>query len=637
MCLVKDIYPGTDPETWRIGSFPSQGVEVNGVLLFAATEPTAGRELWRSDGTDGGAVSVADINPGPASSSPVFIARATRNHSPVESGSDTLFFAASAPSTGRELWKTDGTREGTVQVADIVPGPASSLGPRWLPGLSALVDGILYFTAEEPATGTELWKTDGTEVGTVLVADTSPGSEGSHLVHLTNVQGTLFFGRCDHQVSPRSCELWTSDGTSSGTNLVADIALPFWDLEDANGRLFLAACEDGGDCELWISDGTPDGTVKVMVFNPNGDRDYDDWNPPILASLGDDVLFAAVDDTGQGLWKSDGTLEGTARIVNISGIAPNGSNAFDFTRFNNRVLFRADDPRTQDDDHALWASDGTLAGTTQVGPEAGRLEPWAFTRGGSRVFFLSFSGAFRIWETDGTEEGTVRVTDIPSNLRRPFSRMSQTGGQPFFAAHDQRGTELWTVRSEGEACEGPIFRPTTTSTTPSSSTTVSSTSTSTAVSASPSTSSTSVSTSMTSTTSRTSTTLAPPGCERGDCEEPDPCRQDRCGDGPCSRELLTALCICRRAGGAACEDEPVPPGVTVRLAEGCRLLGRATREPSRRRQRIFAMKAARTWSDLERHLNQRRTLQRLSPDCRAALAGAARDMTQDLQRLSQRP
>jgi len=35
----------------------------------------------------------------------------------------TLFFAADDGMTGRELWKTDGTPEGTVLVKDINPNP----------------------------------------------------------------------------------------------------------------------------------------------------------------------------------------------------------------------------------------------------------------------------------------------------------------------------------------------------------------------------------------------------------------------------------------------------------------------------------------------------------------------------------
>src|SRR5829696_10591122 len=58
---------------------------------------------------------VADLNPldggNPAQLTPV---------------GDTLFFTASDEGHGRELWKTDGTPEGTVLVKDLTPGRADT-------------------------------------------------------------------------------------------------------------------------------------------------------------------------------------------------------------------------------------------------------------------------------------------------------------------------------------------------------------------------------------------------------------------------------------------------------------------------------------------------------------------------------
>ena len=94
------------------------------------------------------------------------------------------------------------------------PYPATSL-----PSFLTDVNGTLFFTANDGTTGDELWKSDGTEAGTVLVKDIFPGAIGripfsSSPNFLTDVNGTLFFNAND---DPTGNELWKSEGTEAGT------------------------------------------------------------------------------------------------------------------------------------------------------------------------------------------------------------------------------------------------------------------------------------------------------------------------------------------------------------------------------------------------------------------------------------
>ncbi|MEX0897910.1 MAG: ELWxxDGT repeat protein, partial [Steroidobacteraceae bacterium] len=71
-------------------------------------------------------------------------------------------------------------------VKDINPG--EGLFPHALTRLG----GTLFFVADDVAHGWELWKSDGTAAGTMLVKDINPGPEASFPTHLTVVGGTLF-------------------------------------------------------------------------------------------------------------------------------------------------------------------------------------------------------------------------------------------------------------------------------------------------------------------------------------------------------------------------------------------------------------------------------------------------------------
>lgn len=170
-----------------------------------------------------------------------------------------LFFVAEDRTSGRELWTSDGTEAGTVRVKDIRPGPGAS-------SIEQLtnVDGTLFFAASDGTSGKELWKSDGTEAGTVLL-DVLPGPDSSSPTGLTNVNGTLYFSAID---PTGGRELWKTDGTASGTLRVKDI----WPgassstpaiLGEFDGTLFFSATDGTSGRELWKSDGTEAGTVRV--------------------------------------------------------------------------------------------------------------------------------------------------------------------------------------------------------------------------------------------------------------------------------------------------------------------------------------------------------------------------------------
>src|SRR5207253_3060281 len=153
--------------------------DVGGVLFFTARDGGHGTELWKSDGTDAGTALVKDINLHGDAFTPASVGF---SFPPQELSNDvvdvngTAFFVANDGTDGWELWKSDGTETGTTHVKDINPGVEDSfpsflccdLGRGRPLAFAAVINGALLFVASDPGHGLELWRTDGTEAGTVL-------------------------------------------------------------------------------------------------------------------------------------------------------------------------------------------------------------------------------------------------------------------------------------------------------------------------------------------------------------------------------------------------------------------------------------------------------------------------------------
>jgi ELWxxDGT repeat protein len=481
---VRDINPG------GAGSNPNLLTNVNGTLYFRANDGTSGVELWRSDGTEGGTVRVRDINPGAASGDPGNLADVN----------GTLFFSANDGTTGYELWRSDGTESGTTLVRNIAAGANGSLGQFYNSnGYFTNVNGTLYFAADDGISGTELWRSDGTDLGTTLVRDINPGAAHSGPYYMTNVSGTLFFTAND---GSSGYELWKSDGTEAGTVRVRDInpgagsagirSNVFARLTNVSGMLFFAANNGISGHELWKSDGSEAGTVLVADLNTRGASSncspYQDlngillmlcrvsppgsflhindlWrsdgteagtslisanNPTYLTNVAGTLFFAA--GTSGQLWKSDGTTAGTTLVRNIN---PGYSSMFpailNLTNVNGTLFFTGSDDYWE---HELWKSDGTEAGTVRVrdiriGTQGSF--PGNLTNVNGTLFFTANDGTsgFELWKSDGTAAGTVRVRDInPGFTGSSPNNLINVNGTLYFTADDgTSGVELW--RSDG--------------------------------------------------------------------------------------------------------------------------------------------------------------------------------------------
>jgi ELWxxDGT repeat protein len=462
-----------------IGSFApvlmADGYAVAGGSLYLRGG-AQGEEIWRSDGTAAGTVGVASIL-APASS--FFIDNGTTyGLDAFGSYHDRLFFQADTSGTAFYLWSTDGTDAGTFAIdAQWNPERFRTVGdhllfessnflwvydiPGGLKDLTApqvfdltTVGDTAFFASGYADTGKELWKTDGTQAGTTLVADLVPGTGSSNPQLLTAAGGRLFFQATTESAGS---ELWVSDGTAEGSFQVADLVPGTASSSPRNltagpgGLLFFTADTSGSGRELWKSDGTPGGTARVKDIRPGTDPSvFDPSAEGIFAAPAGGPLFFAANDgvNGEELWRSDGTDAGTVMVRNV---LPNSFGSYPrlLTVVGARVFFVADDGTHG---RELWVSDGTDAGThlvKDIVPGAGSPAPYNLTALGSVLVFSAFDPDHGVeaWRSDGTDAGTWRLQDLaPGPLSSSPLGFTAAGPNLYFVADDNtHGFELWAI------------------------------------------------------------------------------------------------------------------------------------------------------------------------------------------------
>lgn len=407
----------------------------------------------------------------------------------LEAGGQTTIVASTA-ATGIELFSVPATGAPSL-LRDILPGPLGSE-----PELGVVLGGVVYFSADDGESGRELWRTDGTPQGTRRLSDVTPGEVPSSPEQLMTDGTRLFATVLDGPVLQRKRRLAMFDlangqptflTTITGANAIEDPR----DATAVGAQLVFSGQVGSAGRELCVSGFQADSAQLLLDINP-GPADSD---PRHFTPFAGHVYFSALCNGDRELWRTDGTVAGTTFVQTIwpeRFVASNGVG--ELTTNGQLLVFTAYDWTAGAE---LWATDGnaaylltdvlaasavgfpshlvmhgsdvyfTLQGTGSVGrPWKATTTPFtetqladviliaslnahAFVAHAGRVYFPAQAAGLgtELWSTDGTPAGTQLVADINPGAftSRPQALTSTSGALLFSAEAPATGRELYAV------------------------------------------------------------------------------------------------------------------------------------------------------------------------------------------------
>lgn len=364
---------------------------------------------------------------------------------------EKAYFTAYTPSVKKGLWKSDGTADGTNLVSDFSYSNYYYYVPK-----SSCLNNDLVFVMMDNQQNFNISRTDGTNttmlksLGSVFISNLVTNSS----------QNIIYF---DFNDGIHGNELWKTDGTASGTKLVKDIIPGETSAIVGNGLGYAFSFNDilyftigiNGESELWKTNGTEEGTMKVVDFADEPDPYLFNFHPLNNKQF----IFT---NLNRSLWVSDGTLDGTLKLAdfpfeiidgNASGPQING-----VIQLKDKVYFFKG--------IELWETDGTKEGTkiidifedysdgnfNYVGILKARVA-------NDRIFYLAYSQdlAYHLWSTNGTPNNLRKIKGVKN-----VADMEVLNEVLFLGGEASSGLELWKYESESDIITSveSLFTPT---------------------------------------------------------------------------------------------------------------------------------------------------------------------------------
>jgi ELWxxDGT repeat protein len=309
---------------------------------------------------------------------------------------------------------------------------------------------LLFFSASNETYGRELWRSDGTQAGTYILKDIAPGADSASPAKFIQVGDILYFianvkyiKQSNYQETG-SYEIWKTDGTSAGTVKAFDVQLGNWSWNSYPPPIILTKA---ANTLYYTSNNTHHNYTLNSTKGLAMDIRYPSSLNPSFTDVNGVLFFASATTNGAALCKSDGTQTGTGLVrefINSGNgdgiIAPS-----DLTNVNGTLYFIANENRPGGfpDDNRLWKSDGTSQGTVKV--TSNKVLDYMDLSNVNGILYVH--GAAGLWKSDGTENGTVEVA--PGKLQHVYHLIGANGTLYLTANDDTHGDEVW--KSDGTA------------------------------------------------------------------------------------------------------------------------------------------------------------------------------------------
>ncbi len=391
----------------------SASITVNGKYYFVA-----GKSLFVSDGSESGTTILKTVG------NAIDGFRIYR---------DSLLFIADY----RSLWKTDGTIAGTTLLLDFAPADWSypfvlkneffvmtgayypSLGwtllkrrediqgfdtiyhdgadSVWGDGRrSGTGDNFIYFPADDGVHGVELWRSDGTGEGTMMVEDSYAGINSTYPQSFILKGDSLYFRH--------GSLLYLYPG--KGSSVYSMEILDYFNSQGIifKGNYMFSETDDSTGVELRKHSGTYETKTTIKNINTATSASFSR-----ITVAGDNLFFMADDRiNGEQLWKTDGSPSGTSVVREKEDFSYMVDQVHSLNSFNNRLCFVA---TVNDYGPEPWITDGTAQNTyllKDIIPGSATVFPDLFTTVDSFLYFVSYP--WDLWESRGTAETTRQIT-----------------------------------------------------------------------------------------------------------------------------------------------------------------------------------------------------------------------------------